>query len=72
MVFLDKVAGLTTPRFSWQSWEGKEPEGLKTHTLEPDQGDGAVWRFVGLSGSFVSHRFQHDVLARVSPIWKKA
>ncbi|OCL07562.1 hypothetical protein AOQ84DRAFT_377569 [Glonium stellatum] len=73
MVFHDKVAGLTSDRFTFKSWEGNEPEGLVHELLEPpDQEDGTVWKFVGLSGQFISHPLQHEVLARVSPIWRKA
>ena len=72
MVFQDKLDGSTNDVFTFKSWEGNEPEALIHESLEPpDQGDGAVWRFVGLSGSFISHPIQNQVLARVSPIWKK-
>jgi len=72
MVFQDKLGGSTNDVFTFKSWEGNEPEALIHEPLEPpDQGDGAVWRFVGLSGSFISHPIQNQVLARVSPIWKK-
>ncbi|OCK84939.1 hypothetical protein K432DRAFT_413635 [Lepidopterella palustris CBS 459.81] len=72
MVFYDQMDGLVTERLPWRQWgSGKEPDGL-VHQLNapPDRGDGAVWRFVGLAGSFIEVPLLGQVLARVTGIWK--
>jgi hypothetical protein len=72
MTFYDQVEGQHTERLRWKQWEGKEPAGLVHITNEPpDRGDGAVWEFVGLAGSFVDTMGNGHVLARVTGIWKR-
>lgn len=72
MTFYDQVDGRHTERLHWKQWEGKEPAGLVHITNEPpDRGDGTVWTFVGLAGSFVDTMGNGHVLARVSGVWKK-
>ncbi|KAF2116088.1 hypothetical protein BDV96DRAFT_598853 [Lophiotrema nucula] len=73
ITFFDTVNELETPRLRWQQWEGKEPAGMVHHINEPpERGDGTVWKFVGLAGSWVDTIGQGHVLARISGIWKKA
>lgn len=72
LTFYDQINGETTERLRWRQWEGKEPAGLVHVTNEPpDRGDGAVWSFAGLAGSWVDTMGNGHVLARVSGIWKK-
>jgi hypothetical protein len=73
MTFYDQVEGEHTERLRWKQWEGREPAGLVHITNEPpDRGDGTVWQFVGLAGTFVDSMGNGHVLARVTGIWKKA
>ncbi|KAF2659983.1 hypothetical protein K491DRAFT_712271 [Lophiostoma macrostomum CBS 122681] len=74
LTFYDQINGQTTERLRWKQWEGtKEPAGLKDITNEPpDRGDGTVWKFAGLAGSWVDLAGKGHILARVSGIWKKA
>lgn len=72
LTFYDQVDGQHTERLHWRQWEGREPAGLVHITNEPpDRGDGTVWSFVGIAGSFVDTMGNGHVLARVSGIWKK-
>lgn len=73
MTFYDQVEGQHTERLRWRQWEGgKEPAGLVHITNEPpDRGDGTVWAFAGLAGTFVDSMGNGHVLARVTGIWKK-
>lgn len=72
LTFFDEVDGQHTERLRWRQWEGKEPQGLVRATNEPpNRGDGAVWEFVGLAGSWIDTLGKGHVLARVSGIWKK-
>ncbi|KAF2277097.1 uncharacterized protein EI97DRAFT_441851 [Westerdykella ornata] len=72
MTFYDQIDGQHTERLRWRQWEGKEPAGLVHITNEPpDRGDGTVWTFAGLAGSFVDTMGNGHVLARVTGIWKK-
>ncbi|KAF2197042.1 hypothetical protein GQ43DRAFT_475787 [Delitschia confertaspora ATCC 74209] len=73
MTFYDQINEQVTERLRWKQWESKEPEGL-VHVINapPDRGDGTVWKFAGLTGSWVDTMGQGHVLARVSGIWKKA
>jgi hypothetical protein len=72
ITFFDQVDGQHTERLRWHQWQGKEPQGL-VHVVNepPDRGDGAVWRFVGLAGSWIDTMGKGHVLARVTGIWKK-
>lgn len=72
LTFFDQVEGQQTERLRWKQWEGKEPQGL-VHVINepPDRGDGRVWEFVGLAGSWIDTFGRGHVLARVSGIWKK-
>jgi hypothetical protein len=74
MTFYDQINGQNTERLRWKQWEGaKEPAGLKHIVNEPpDRGDGTVWKFAGLAGSWIDLAGKGHVLARVSGIWKKA
>ncbi|KAJ4359570.1 uncharacterized protein N0V89_000125 [Didymosphaeria variabile] len=73
MTFLDELNGQQTERLRWKQWQGKEPQGL-VHVINepPNRGDGTVWEFVGLAGSWIDTLGKGHVLARVSGIWKKA
>jgi hypothetical protein len=73
MTFYDQVNEQRTERLRWRQWEGKEPEGL-IHVLNapPDRGDGTVWKFAGLTGTWIDTMGHGHVLARVSGVWKKA
>jgi hypothetical protein len=73
LAFFDELEGQQTERLRWQQWQGKEPQGLVRVANEPpERGDGAVWEFVGLAGSWIDTLGKGHVLARVSGIWKKA
>lgn len=73
LTFYDQINDQHTERLSWKQWEGKAPQGLVHVANEPpDRGDGTVWKFVGLAGSWVDTVGQGHVLARCSGIWKKA
>ncbi|KAF1998281.1 hypothetical protein P154DRAFT_578101 [Amniculicola lignicola CBS 123094] len=73
VTFYDQINGQETERLRWRQWEGREPQGL-VHVINepPDRGDGTLWKFVGLAGSWVNP-FGHGghVLARVTGVWKK-
>lgn len=72
LTFYDQVEGLQTERLRWRQWEGKEPAGIVHIVNEPpDRGDGTVWKFAGLAGSWVDTMGNGHVLARVTGIWKK-
>ncbi|ORY14614.1 hypothetical protein BCR34DRAFT_222837 [Clohesyomyces aquaticus] len=73
VTFFDQIDGQHTERLRWKQWEGKEPEGL-VHVMNepPDRGDGTVWKFVGLAGSWIDTVAHGHVLARLTGIWKKA
>jgi hypothetical protein len=73
MTFYDQIDGQNTERLGWKQWEGKEPAGV-VHVVNepPDRGDGIMWKFAGLAGSWVDTMGNGHVLARVSGIWKKA
>ncbi|CAI6321109.1 unnamed protein product [Periconia digitata] len=72
ITFYDHVDGQETARLSWRQWEGKEPPGLVRKINEPpERGDGTVWQFVGLAGSWVDTMGKGHLLARLSGIWKK-
>lgn len=73
MTFYDQIDGQHTERLRWKQWEGKEPQGL-VHIFNepPERGDGTVWRFAGLAGSWIDTLGKGHVLARVTGIWKKA
>jgi hypothetical protein len=72
LTFCDEVEGNSMERLIFNQWQGKEPQGLVHVTNEPpDRGDGTVWKFAGLAGSWVDTVGQGHVLARVSGIWKK-
>jgi hypothetical protein len=73
VTFFDQINGQHTERLQWRQWEGKEPQGLVRVVNEPpDRGDGTVWEFAGLAGSWIDTLGKGHVLARVSGIWKKA
>jgi hypothetical protein len=73
VTFFDQIDGQHTERLRWRQWEGKEPQGLvKVVNEPPDRGDGTIWEFVGLAGSWVDTLGKGHVLARLSGIWKKA
>ncbi|KAF2264615.1 hypothetical protein CC78DRAFT_532991 [Lojkania enalia] len=72
VTFFDKVSEQETKRLSWEQWEGKEPAGLVHIPNEPpDRGDGTIWQFAGLGGSWVDAPGHGHVLARLTGIWKK-
>ncbi|KAJ4295300.1 hypothetical protein N0V90_007311 [Kalmusia sp. IMI 367209] len=73
LTFFDQIDGQQTERLRWKQWEGKEPQGL-VHVVNepPNRGDGTVWEFVGLAGSWIDTLGKGHVLARVSGIWRKA
>lgn len=72
VTFFDQVNGQETPRLVWRQWEGKEPQGLvKVVNEPPERGDGTVWRFAGLAGSWVNTMGNGHLLARLSGIWKR-
>ncbi|KAF2749688.1 hypothetical protein M011DRAFT_511702 [Sporormia fimetaria CBS 119925] len=72
LTFYDQMDGQYTERLQWRQWEGREPPGLVHVTNEPpDRGDGTIWCFAGLAGSFIDTMGNGHVLARVSGIWKK-
>jgi hypothetical protein len=72
VTFFDQIDGQPTERLRWRQWEGKEPQGLvKVVNEPPNRGDGAVWQFVGLAGSWIDTLGKGHLLARVSGIWKK-
>ena len=75
LTFLDEINGQTTERLRWRQWDGnggKEPAGMKHITNEPpDRGDGTIWMFAGLAGSWVDLAGKDNVLARVSGVWQK-
>jgi len=72
LTFFDQIDGQHTERLRWKQWEGREPQGMiKVLNEPPDRGDGAVWRFAGLTGSWIDTLGKGHVLARVSGIWKK-
>ncbi|KAF9741207.1 hypothetical protein PMIN01_00746 [Paraphaeosphaeria minitans] len=72
LTLFDQMDGQQTERLRWKQWEGKEPQGL-VHVINepPNRGDGTVWEFVGLAGSWIDTLGNGHVLARVSGIWKK-
>lgn len=73
LTFYDQVDGQEVERLRWRQWEGREPQGLVRVANEPpERGDGTVWEFVGLAGSWIDTLGRGHVLARVSGIWKKA
>jgi len=73
ITFYDQINGVNTERLRWKQWEGKDPEGL-VHVINapPDRGDGTVWKFIGLCGTWVDTMGQGHVMARISGVWKKA
>ncbi|KAF1977461.1 hypothetical protein BU23DRAFT_550779 [Bimuria novae-zelandiae CBS 107.79] len=72
LAFFDEVDGQQTERLRWKQWEGKAPQGLVHVTNEPpDRGDGTVWKFVGLAGSWIDTLGKGHILARATGIWKK-
>ncbi|KAF2866896.1 hypothetical protein BDV95DRAFT_190019 [Massariosphaeria phaeospora] len=77
VTFFDRVGrgeggGVLTERLRWRQWEGKEPEGVVHVDNEPpERGDGAVWLFVGLAGTWVNTFGHGHLLARVSGVWRR-
>ena len=72
LTFFDEMDGQATERLPFRQWEGKEPMGLVRVVNEPpNRGDGTVWKFAGLAGSWIDTLGKGHVLARVSGIWKK-
>ena len=72
LTLYDEINGQQTERLAWKQWEGREPAGLVHIVNEPpERGDGTVWKFAGLAGSWIDTFGQGKILARVSGIWKK-
>lgn len=72
LTFYDQINGQQTERLAWKQWEGREPAGLVHIVNEPpERGDGTVWKFAGLAGSWIDTLGHGHVLARISGIWKK-